>query len=48
MRRSWIGIAREQQSDSALYADAPGAVTATGAEQGEVVRAGQTIPGAFS
>ena len=42
MRRSWIGIAREQQSYTVLYADAPGA------EQGEVVRAGQTIPGAFS
>jgi membrane fusion protein, multidrug efflux system len=38
-----VRIAREQQSYTVLYADAPGAVTATGAEPGEVVRSGQTI-----
>jgi membrane fusion protein, multidrug efflux system len=38
-----VRIAREQQSYTELYADAPGAVTATGAEPGEVVRAGQMI-----
>ena len=38
-----VRIAEEQQSYTSLYADAPGAVTATGAEQGEVVRAGQMI-----
>ncbi len=38
-----VRIAREQQSYTVLYADAPGAVTATGAEPGEVVRAGQMI-----
>jgi len=36
-------IAREQRSYTVLYADAPGAVTATGAEPGEVVRAGQMV-----
>ena len=36
-------IAQEQQSYTSLFADAPGVVTATGAEPGEVVRAGQTI-----
>ena len=35
--------AREQQSYTVLSADAPGAVTATGAESGEVVHAGQMI-----
>ena len=35
--------AREQQSYTVLSANSPGAVTATGAEPGEVVRAGQTI-----
>ena len=35
--------AREQQSYTVLFADAPGAVTAVGAEPGEVVRAGQTV-----
>ena len=35
--------AREQQSYTVLFADSPGAVTATGAEPGEVVHAGQTI-----
>jgi membrane fusion protein, multidrug efflux system len=41
--RAQVRIAREQQSYTVLYADAPGAVTATGAEPGEVVRAGQMI-----
>jgi membrane fusion protein, multidrug efflux system len=36
-------IARETQSYTVLYADAPGAVTKVGAEPGEVVRAGQMI-----
>ena len=35
--------AREQQSYTVLAAEAPGAVTAVGAEPGEVVRAGQTV-----
>jgi RND family efflux transporter MFP subunit len=35
--------AREQQSYTMLFADASGAVTAVGAEPGEVVRAGQMI-----
>jgi RND family efflux transporter MFP subunit len=38
-----VRIAREQQSYTVLYADALGAVTATGAEPGEVVRAGQMV-----
>ncbi len=38
-----VRTAREQQSYTVLSADSPGAVTATGAEPGEVVRAGQTI-----
>ena len=38
-----VRTAREQQSYTVLSADAPGAVTATGAEPGEVVHAGQTI-----
>jgi membrane fusion protein, multidrug efflux system len=38
-----VRIAREQQSYTVLYADALGVVTATGAEPGEVVRAGQMI-----
>ena len=38
-----VRIAREQQSYTNLFADASGSVTATGAEPGEVVRAGQTI-----
>ena len=33
----------EQQSYTVLFADAPGAVTAVGAEPGEVVRAGQMV-----
>lgn len=35
--------AQEQLSYTALYADAPGAVTAVGAEPGEVVHAGQMV-----
>ena len=38
-----VRIASEQQSYTNLFADAAGAVTASGAEPGEVVRAGQTI-----
>jgi RND family efflux transporter MFP subunit len=38
-----VGIAREQQSYTVLTADAAGAVTAVGAEPGEVVHAGQMI-----
>jgi RND family efflux transporter MFP subunit len=38
-----VRIAQEQQSYTSVYADAPGAVIATGAEPGEVVRAGQMI-----
>ena len=38
-----VRTAREQQSYTVLSADSPGAVTASGAEPGEVVRAGQTI-----
>jgi RND family efflux transporter MFP subunit len=38
-----VGIARDQLSYTVLFADAPGVVTATGAESGEVVRAGQMI-----
>ena len=38
-----VRIAREQQSYTVLSADAQGAVTATGAESGEVVHAGQMI-----
>ena len=38
-----VRIAREQQSYTVLFADAPGAVTAAGAEPGEVVRAGQMV-----
>jgi len=38
-----VRIAQEQQSYTVLYADGPGAVTAKGAEAGEVVRAGQMI-----
>ena len=36
-------IAEEQQSYTTLFADAPGAVTAVGAEPGEVVHAGQMV-----
>ena len=38
-----VRIAENQLSYTALFADAAGAVTAVGAEAGEVVRAGQTI-----
>ncbi|MBV8088472.1 MAG: efflux RND transporter periplasmic adaptor subunit [Alphaproteobacteria bacterium] len=41
--KAQVKIAREQQSYTELRADAAGAVTATGAEPGEVVRAGQMI-----
>ena len=37
------GIAQDQLSYTVLFADAPGVVTAIGAEPGEVVRAGQMI-----
>lgn len=38
-----LGIARRRLDDTVLYADAPGVVTATGAEAGEVVQAGRMI-----
>jgi RND family efflux transporter MFP subunit len=38
-----VGIAQDQLSYTVLLDDAPGVVTATGAEPGEVVRAGQMI-----
>lgn len=38
-----VSIARDQLSYTVLLADAPGVVTATGAEPGEVVRPGQMI-----
>lgn len=38
-----VGIAQDQLSYTVLFADAPGVVTATGAEPGEVVHAGQMI-----
>jgi membrane fusion protein, multidrug efflux system len=38
-----VGIAQDQLNYTDLLADAPGLVTATGAEPGEVIRAGQTI-----
>ena len=38
-----VGIAQDQLSYTVLFADAPGVVTATGAEPGEVVRAGQMV-----
>ena len=41
--RAQVGIAQDQLSYAVLFADAPGVVTATGAEPGEVVRAGQMI-----
>lgn len=37
-----LRIAQDQLGYTALFADAPGVVTATGAEPGEVVRAGQS------
>lgn len=41
--RAQVGIAQENLSYTVLSADAPGQVTAVGAEPGEVVRAGQMI-----
>ena len=41
--RAQLGIAQDQQSYTVLTADAAGAVTAVGAEPGEVVRAGQMV-----
>ncbi len=38
-----VGIAQDQLSYTVVFADAPGVVTATGAEPGEVVHAGQMI-----
>jgi RND family efflux transporter MFP subunit len=38
-----VRIAQDQLSYTTLFADAPGVVTATGGEPGEVVRAGQMI-----
>jgi RND family efflux transporter MFP subunit len=38
-----VGIAQDQVNYTDLLADAPGVVTATGAEPGEVIRAGQSI-----
>jgi RND family efflux transporter MFP subunit len=41
--RAQLATAREQRSFAELFADAPGTVTAVGAEPGEVVAAGQMI-----
>ena len=41
--RAQFGIATRRLNDTALYADAPGVVTATGAETGEVVTGGRMI-----
>jgi len=41
--RAQARIAQEQQSYTVLSADAPGTVTAVGAEPGEVIRAGQMV-----
>ena len=41
--RAQVDLAQDQLGYTALFADAPGAVTATGAEPGEVVHAGQMI-----
>ena len=43
LAQAQMRIAEEQQSYTTLTADAPGAVTAVGAEPGEVVHAGQMI-----
>jgi membrane fusion protein, multidrug efflux system len=42
-QRAQLRMAQDQLSYTTLVADAPGAVTAVGAETGEVVRAGQMI-----
>lgn len=41
--RAQVQTAQNQLSYTVLFADAPGAVTATGAEPGEVIRAGQMV-----
>ncbi len=41
--RAQYGIAKRRLNDTALYADAPGVVTAVGAEPGEVVAGGRMI-----
>ncbi len=41
--RAQFGIAKRRLNDTALYADAPGTVTAIGAEPGEVVTPGRMI-----
>jgi RND family efflux transporter MFP subunit len=41
--RAQYGIATRRLNDTSLYADAPGVVTATGAEGGEVVQPGRMI-----
>lgn len=41
--RAQYGIAKRRLNDTALYADAPGVVTARGAEPGEVVTPGRMI-----
>ncbi len=38
-----VGISRRRLDDTALYADAPGVITAVGAEPGEVVAGGRMI-----
>ena len=38
-----VGIAQDQLGYTVVFADAPGVVTATGAEAGEVIRAGQMV-----
>jgi membrane fusion protein, multidrug efflux system len=41
--KAQLRIAQDQLSYTTVYADAPGAVTAVGAEPGEVIRAGQMV-----
>jgi RND family efflux transporter MFP subunit len=41
--RAQVGLSTDQLSFTVLFADAPGVVTAKGAEPGEVVKAGQMI-----